>query len=109
MRERVRKTLALATLAAVVATPGARVLIDAHEPAAEVEVEASHDPDRCRLAHHHRACVQLFASAAAPAPIPPDPVRPPTTPALPELDGGRAATEPIRGDAHPRGPPTPTL
>lgn len=105
MRAISRRLLALTTLVAVLATPVGRVVIDAGAPEGEIRVEASHDPERCRVAHHHRACVQLFASAAAPSPVAASPPRPPGHPPLPGLDAGRLAPDPIPADARPRAPP----
>lgn len=106
MRDTSRKLLALATLAAVLAVPVARTVVDARAPSGVDHAESSHDPDRCRVAHHHVACVQLFASAAAasrPAP-PPAPDAGATAPS--GLADGRRTPEPIRGDARPRAPPS---
>lgn len=105
MRTIPRRLLALTTLVAVLATPVGRVVIDAAAPDGKTRVEASHDPERCRLAHHHRACVQLFASAAAPSPAAGHAPRRPGHPPLPGLEDGRLSPGPLPGDARPRGPP----
>ena len=107
MRELPRRLLALTTLVAVLATPVGRVVIDAEAPEGEVRVEASHDPERCRPAHHHRACLQLFASAAAPSPAVGSSSPRAGDPPLPELRAGRLGPDPIPGDARPRAPPGP--
>lgn len=106
MRDTPRKLLALATLAAVLAVPVARTVVDARAPSRVDHVESSHDPDRCHMGHHHVACVQLFASAAAasrPAPAPAPAV---ATTAPSGLADSRTAPEPIPGDARPRAPPS---
>lgn len=100
-----RRLLALATLVAVLSSPVARVAIDAGAPTRGARVEASHDPERCRMAHHHRACLQLFASAAAPSPAPADPAVRPGVPPLPGPVTGRSVPAPVPDDARPRGPP----
>ena len=106
MRDVPRKLLALATLAAVLAVPVARTLVHADERSRGEHVESSHDPDRCRVAHHHVACVQLFASAAAASRPSPAPAPGAVGFAPPGLAAGRSASEPIRGDARPRAPPS---
>lgn len=106
MRDTPRKLLALATLAAVLAVPVARTVVDAHAPSRVDHVESTHHPDRCRVAHHHVACVQLFASAAAAARPAPAPAPAAATAAPSGLADSRDASGPIRGDARPRAPPS---
>lgn len=68
--ERWTKVLGVILLAATVAAPAVRPLLDAAEPRTTTRVEREHDPDACVVHHDHRACVQLYASAAAPEPSP---------------------------------------
>lgn len=105
MRETPRRLLALATLVAVLATPVARVVLDAGAPPPVDHVESTHDSDRCRAAHHHAACVQLFASAAAPArdSVGPGAGAEARFPA--GLAAGRSGPAPVPADTRPRAPP----
>ena len=62
-----RRLLGLVVAAAVLSGPVLRVAIDAgaHHDGRD-RVEASHDAEQCRVLHDHRACLLVFASAAAP-------------------------------------------
>lgn len=68
--ERWTRVLGLVVTVATLAAPTLGPLLDASEPVTETRVEPEHDPDDCAVHHDHRACVQLFASAAAPPPAP---------------------------------------
>lgn len=105
MSETPRRLLALATLAATLAAPAARLAVDAGAPEPEDRVESSHEPGRCHPAHHHLACVQLFSSAAAPSAFLPEPPDQPGASRRPGLDVGRLAADRIPEAARPRAPP----
>lgn len=64
------RVLGLVVTVATLAAPTLGPLLDAGEPVTETRVEREHDPDDCAVHHDHRACIQLFASAAAPPPAP---------------------------------------
>ena len=106
LRESVVRSPIALLLAAVLVAGGTVVpLLDAGPPDHRAQVESSHDPARCGVAHDHLACRVLSGGATAPRPLPGMGLRAGNETAAPARRTSDAPTTPSRTLPEPRGPP----